>query len=313
MHHSESDSTLRFLQRFQQLLQDSRYTTTYKFALLKAVCDATIELPEGEDEIPINALADRLISIYWTQARPYRGFDLNHGGSMRAPAKAIELAAEWRTQCKNQFAKLQSHEHITEARSDMRSVLLRNPLWRLQNGAGESFLYAIDEANDRIRVTPAARIAIRSLHALLSDMIESHWTRWIQRRNPRIASEVSLRDHLFGIERPQLRKVIPRLLELQENRSFYSAERLDESVVHVDHFIPWSVSRHNAVGNLVLCTAQENIRFSDSLKPLSVRQRWSHRNTERSSELKEIARETGLRWDPEATTAIADWAYRIAL
>jgi hypothetical protein len=305
-----ADETLRFLRGFQQLLQDSSYTTTYKFALLKALCDITIELPDGEDGIPIDAIADRMVSIYWLQARPYQRVWLNHGGSAARPARAINLAMSWRAGFGNKFSRMQCSPHFLLARGEMRTILLENPLWRLQPTDQLPLIYRHDPGRDRVRLTPIALVAIRTLHSLLSDLIESQWTRWIQRRNPQISGDGDLRDHLFGMERKQLRKVVPRLLELQSDRSLYSSAKLSPDTCHVDHFIPWSISRHDALGNLVLCSPSENIRFSDSLKPLELRDRWLERNLEHSSALSRIARETGLRWDPGATKAIAEWAYR---
>jgi hypothetical protein len=307
-----AEAQLLFLQRIQRLLQESDYTTTYKFALLKVLCDLSIELPDGEHTLHLDVIADRFIEIYWGQSRRFRGIELSFGGSPRKPAKAITLAKQWRAACNDRFWKLQQSDRILVARREMRQLIRRDVIWRLQPAQGAPFIYRHGKDRDRIILVPGAVAAMRSLHTLLSDLIESHWTRWVQRRNPDADTEESLREHLFGVDRRQLRRIVPDLLELQEGRSFYSARRLDAKRVHVDHFIPWSLSRHDAIGNLVLCTPDENVRFSDSLKPASLRDAWSNRNLSLAAELEALARRTGLRWDPGATNAIADWAYRAA-
>jgi hypothetical protein len=285
---------------------------SYKFAMLKALCDMAIELPDGECAIAIDALADRFIAIYWEQSREFAGIELNHGGSTENPARAITLVKEWRASFGSNFWRFQKSPHFVVPRNEMRSLIRRDVLWRLQPQDESPFIYRHAPGADHIQLVPGAVEAMRELHMLLSDLIESQWTRWVQRRNPAIVSENTLRDHLFGMHRRQIRRVVPRLMELQEGRSFYSDKDLQSHSVHVDHFIPWSVSRHDALGNLVLCTAEENIRFSDLLKSKRLRQSWERRNSKHASALVSIARETGLRWDPDATAAIAAWAYRNA-
>ena len=59
---------LQFLQRIQQLLTDSSFTSTYKFALLLAITELSVEMGQdtGESlEIPIRALAEKTIELYW--------------------------------------------------------------------------------------------------------------------------------------------------------------------------------------------------------------------------------------------------------
>ena len=306
------DTTLQFLKQFQRLLRESNFTMSYKFAMLKALCDMAIELPDGERAISIDALADRFILIYWEQSREFAGADLNHGGGAKTPSRAITLAKEWRAGFGNNFWRMQQSPHIVVARREMRDLIRRDVLWRLQPPGERPFIYRHAPRADHIQLVQGAVAAMRELHMLLSDLIESQWTRWIQRRNPAIVSENTLRDHLFGIHRRQIRRIVPRLLELQDGRSFYSDKELHSHSVHVDHFIPWSVSRHDALGNLVLCTANENIRFSDSLKPAKLRKSWERRNSELAKELASLARVAGLRWDPSATAAVAAWAYRTA-
>ena len=143
----------------------------------------------------------------------------------------------------------------------------------------------------------------------LCDAIEAEWVRWIERNNAKVRSSDALREHLFGGERANVRVVVERLLDLQSGVSFYGTRRLTREQSHVDHFIPWSLSRHDAVGNLVLCSAAENLRWSDQLKPPSIRAKWERRNEEHAMALKECADACGLRWDAQGTREVARWAY----
>ena len=65
------DPALVLLERVQNLLRDSSYTTTYKFALLRALCDLAIELPDNTSNIALQTIAERFIHLYWRQVQPF--------------------------------------------------------------------------------------------------------------------------------------------------------------------------------------------------------------------------------------------------
>jgi hypothetical protein len=66
---------LEFLRKLQRLLNEGDYTATYKFALLNALADLSVErdiAPDGSLRAPLSAIAEKFIEYYWPQARPYR-------------------------------------------------------------------------------------------------------------------------------------------------------------------------------------------------------------------------------------------------
>jgi len=68
-------TSLTLLESLQSLLQESRYTTTYKFALLHALCDLSLELPAKETRLPLNHSAERVIELYWQEVVPFAPFN----------------------------------------------------------------------------------------------------------------------------------------------------------------------------------------------------------------------------------------------
>ena len=55
---------IALLERIQRLLRESSYTTTYKFAVLRALCDIAIESPQNTEVIHLERLAERVIELY---------------------------------------------------------------------------------------------------------------------------------------------------------------------------------------------------------------------------------------------------------
>jgi hypothetical protein len=69
-----ADEQIRFLVNLQRLLDEGSFVASYKFALLLALADLSIE--HGTDTgapLPLDtgAIAEKFIQYYWRQAVPY--------------------------------------------------------------------------------------------------------------------------------------------------------------------------------------------------------------------------------------------------
>jgi hypothetical protein len=72
----EPQQQLEFLSNIQRLLGEGQFTATYKYALLLAIADICVE--DGEDDgasflIPTSRIAEKFVTYYWPQVRPYSG------------------------------------------------------------------------------------------------------------------------------------------------------------------------------------------------------------------------------------------------
>ena len=69
-----ADFQLNFLRRIQWLLESSSYTSTYKFALLMAMTNLSIESAINDNSkcsISYEELAEQFVQLYWTQSLPF--------------------------------------------------------------------------------------------------------------------------------------------------------------------------------------------------------------------------------------------------
>src|SRR4051812_32440339 len=69
-----SDAQIEFMVNVHRLLDEGLFTASYKFALLLALADLSIE--HGDDSgsflsLTIDAIAEKFIVNYWRQAMPY--------------------------------------------------------------------------------------------------------------------------------------------------------------------------------------------------------------------------------------------------
>ena len=73
---ASADEQIQFLTRFQRLLNEGSFVSTYKYALLMALADLSVELGGENDEalvIETNQIAEKFVIYYWWQSAPYFG------------------------------------------------------------------------------------------------------------------------------------------------------------------------------------------------------------------------------------------------
>ena len=65
---------VEFLGFIQSLLEHGEFVSTYKFALLQALADISLESdpePDGTLRVQVSSIAEKFIAYYWTQAAPF--------------------------------------------------------------------------------------------------------------------------------------------------------------------------------------------------------------------------------------------------
>src|SRR5271166_4876372 len=73
---ASADEQIQFLTRFQRLLNEGSFVSTYKYALLMSLADLSVELGGENDqalEIETNQIAEKFVEYYWRQSAPYFG------------------------------------------------------------------------------------------------------------------------------------------------------------------------------------------------------------------------------------------------
>ena len=69
-----ADEQIQFLVKLQRLLDEGQFVASYKFALLLALADLSVE--NGDDTggalaLSVEMIAEKLIQYYWRQSVPY--------------------------------------------------------------------------------------------------------------------------------------------------------------------------------------------------------------------------------------------------
>ena len=336
------DAQLQFLENFQRLLAEGAFTTTYKFALLRALSDLAVL--QGDDsgaplELSTRQIAAQVTELYWRQAGPFR---TGAGRMAASPVATLQvagslvaanLAAPSFVLKQNNGRQATIISEIAAAREefggslgrfrataaprwqklvrDVEHVVRVHPLWRMQTLGDQrvEFIYENVGRGSRITLRPGVAYSLRTFYELVRDLVEGAWCRFVQKANfGRLGNVTDLPAFLFGRERASLEAFRPILYDVQRGLCLYCLRPLS-GPAHVDHFIPWRRFPADLGQNFILAHDQCNSAKSDYVPAESHLENWCDRNRAYAAEFDERLHAANLPGDLTATEQIARWVY----
>jgi hypothetical protein len=337
---------IEILLKVQRLLSEGVFVASYKYALVLAIADLAVE--RGDDSgapllLPITAIAEQFIRIYWRQAREYVS------GTSRAevaagPLRAAEAQPAYGTKSAvlrqssgsqaailNDIreASISKQGSLAELRRDgsawarlvnrVASTVEKMPLWKLQTigDSDDEFLYD-NRRGAKVRsieLKAGVAFTLRRFHGFIEELVRGGWARFVAglRENKLILGEAEdLYAFLFGNERASLEPYVPILLDVQDGACFYCRGSLVRKSGHVDHFIPWARYPVDLAHNFVLAHGACNEAKSNILAAYDHLQRWTIRNLDHARTLESEFGAKRLFHDLSASRAITRWAYELA-
>ena len=298
----ESREVINFAERVLSLLDQGKFTTTYKFAVLLALIDLSIEKYSKSGRAPTTLttreLANKVIQIYWLHTNP---FDLEGesklllqvAGKGNAQAEILKLIADFRAKSSAGSAapffgaKLADPAGFEKLVDKVEWKLIQMPLPRLQRIGKQDipFIYEIhwDESikrsevsayqkgnvsdfNNLIYLKPNVGDCLIQLNALLRPLIKQQWAFQVAQANK--LEEAKLQQFLFSTNRLSTTKINEQLTELQNGLCFYchkSVGKAEKNKPEVDHFIPWSRYPNDSLANFVVAHRVCNAHKKDFL------------------------------------------------
>ncbi|MEO6058163.1 MAG: HNH endonuclease [Gemmatimonadales bacterium] len=326
-------SPLAVGERIIALLDEAKFTSTYKYAVLLGLLDLCLEqgaeVGQGSLSVTTRQLAAKVLAAYWPQVRP---LPLHEGGIPRQnsrgsrDARVLQAIGEYKQRTGREWSGpsevwLRDSDGYKRLLSGVERVLIEMPLPRLQSvgASNDEFLYRIewtievsrvevgrylrDEISafdNRIMLRPGVASALIQLNGLLRPLIQRSWALKVAQLND--LDDMVLHEFLFGQERAALGRVRGPLAELQQGMCFYCDEALG-SAVAIDHFIPWARVPNNNLENLVAVHPSCNAAKRDFLPALAHVYRWRPRCDTKAPEGGVVAQiAAGCQW-PSAPTA----------
>jgi hypothetical protein len=308
---------LDFLTKLQRILNEGLFTASYKYALLLALAELSVEksiAPDGTLRIELDELADRFIALYWRQVAPFGEADMLTQNTGRQ-ASAITKIAALRDKAPT-LASARAHARWPALVKQIGRLLVDMPLWKLQRVGEErlDFLYEERLVNRGIVLRPGIAACFRSQFTIVQALVQTAWLSFVQRlplNRPVLGPTSDLGDFLFGAERSGLRMIADGLRDLQDGLCFYCGKAIHDGGA-VDHFIPWSRYPRDLGHNFVLAHGGCNQDKRDMLAATAHLQRWVERNYTQEAGLREVFGVARFFHDADASFTVAEWSYENA-
>jgi hypothetical protein len=272
-----AEERVAFLGKIERLLSEGQFVATYKYALLLAIADLAIKLGSddgSELDVPIRAIAEVFIELYWRQSAPYGSAVadgeyntlLQNTGRQAAIFSAIATLRE----SHGTLTRAKQSPAWTKAVTETTRLVTEMPLWRLQRLRNEvlDFLYAESPLPGNIRLKSGVAANLRRFHAIIVRLAQSEWMHFIQAlpRNAQLLGPTSdLSQFLFGADRSALLRMGAPLADAQKGQCLYCRQRVKTG--EIDHFVPWSRYPRDVAHNLVLAHKECNRQRAISWPP----------------------------------------------
>jgi len=281
-----------FAEKVLELLDEGRYTATYKYAVLLALIDLCLEGTQTSGAPPAmvttRQLADKIVELYWPHTAPFasRASARILSQNTRGQAEIVSAILGFRSRHAPDASAPRWHARLAAPAAYERLVrtvewkLIEMPLPRLQM-MGQSldpFIYEIhwdarvqrrdvERAagfDNRVLLKPRVGDYLLQLNGLLRPLIQRRWAAMVAQLNR--LEDSQLEAFLFGADRVQTARIRAGLWEIQGCRCFYCDVRLgDPARSQVDHFVPWSRYPDDSLDNLVVADVACNGFKSSSL------------------------------------------------
>lgn len=310
-----------FAEKVIELLDEGRYTSTYKYAVLLALFDVCLERTQASgappDMITTRQLADKIVELYWPHTVPFAGLASATilKQNLRGQAEIISNILRFRERhaVDPSVPRWESRRAAPEAYERLVGFvewkLIEMPLPRLQmmGDAPRLFIYemcwdqpveyrnvtryqagAAGVFDNRVQLRPGVGEYLLQLSGLLRPVIQRRWAAMVAQLNRLQDSQLEM--FLFGADRVQTAKIRAGLWEIQGHRCFYCDARIGDPVTgEVDHFVPWSRYPDDSLDNLVVADKRCNGFKSSSLPAADHLARWARRLVSGSSDYSHLA------------------------
>jgi len=308
---------LEFLTKLQRILNEGLFSASYKYALLLALAELSVEksiAPDGTLRIELDELADRFITLYWRQVAPFGGETMLAQNAGRQ-ASIINKIAAFKARAPT-LSVARGHKRWSQLVREVGRLLDQMPLWKLQLVGKErlDFLYEERLVDRGIVLRPGVAACFCAQFGVVQALVQTAWLSFVQRlplNRPILGSMTDLADFLFGCERSGLRLIAEGLLDLQKRRCFYCGGAIRDAGA-VDHFIPWSRYPLDLGHNFVLAHAACNNDKRDMLAASAHLERWVQRIDSEAATLGEVFDAARFPFDADASLSVAEWAYENA-
>ena len=278
-------------QAFIEIVAKGAKSNTYKFALAKFLLDySRSKKVIADHEITYREIATKFLEYYWFQECKYK---FKQDFNKEKMPVVIRLIQKY---CGTEYIP-ETYEKYFKDKKDIQKQLIleiekqcfRDVIPRFQPTDEDLFYthfhqistdgrkYTSPCLNKRFIILKYKALSFfKKEYEVLSKILILEWAKFLEKTNftPKLISKIEL---MKDPKRNSLNKYKKVLLEMG-SKCFYCGTSLENTQVHIDHFIPWSYIYEDEIWNLVQTCSRCNLTKSDSLAPKECIQKIINRN-----------------------------------
>jgi len=263
---------------FINIISRGAKSNTYKFALAKFLLDysKSQKLKEQDYQISYTEIAIKFLEYYWFQECKYKFKQDFNKDKMPKIIRIIQkyCGTEYISESFEKYfkgkEKIKLHMIEEIERECFNDVIPRfqpkdkNDYYQHFHKSLKSGNYSSSKKS-YIILSKEALFCFKQEYEVLSKILVLEWAKFLEKTNftPKLISKI---ERMKDPKRNSLIKFKTMLIEMNQE-CFYCGTILEQSNIHIDHFIPWSYIYEDEIWNLVPSCSRCNLIKSDSLPP----------------------------------------------
>lgn len=244
------------------LSSKSMKTTTYKFALLRAILENLYKTNSNLD-ITFTQLAEAFAKLYWNLV-------IRNGYSQGYNAKIVKELREFQIAFKIpeglSFDSINNNDQQNLIKKIEKNIINRDVIGALFEDTNR-IVYGFSKKEKKITLTHMSWEFLLKHQTSIFKLVNYELAKFLQDKNPYTSSGIVLEEIENITKRESLQQYQQMILTYSGNRCFYTDNMLPNKIrsIAVDHFVPWSFVHSDELWNFVITSQTINSRKGSKL------------------------------------------------
>lgn len=244
------------------LSSKSMKTTTYKFALLRAILE-NLYKTSFNLEITFTQLAQSFAKLYWNLV-VRKGYSQGHNAQIEKELRESQLIFNIPEGLSfDSIKENQQQEIIKKIENKIINRYVVGALFEDTN----RIIYSFSKKEKKITLTQSSLEFLLKHQTTIFKLVNYELAKFLHDKNPCISQGIVLEEIENITKRESLQQYQRMILKNAGNKCFYTEKELPTTTrsIAVDHFVPWSFMHTDELWNFVLTSQSLNSKKGSKL------------------------------------------------
>ena len=257
------------------LSTQSKKTTSYKFALLRAILE---NLYKVNDKLEVNfiQLAESFAKLYWNLVIR-NGYSQGHQSQIEK--ELLNFKVRYVIPDGVGFDSIPVELQTILIQTIERKILAKDVVGALYADT-EGVLYGFSKKERKLSITSSGYEFLLKFQTTVFKLVNYELAKFLQKKNPLVTQGILLEEIENITQRESLQQFQQLLVEHSGSGCFYTGKPLvaGKRIIAVDHFVPWSFVHSDELWNFVLTSSTLNSSKGSKLPAERYLQQLDERN-----------------------------------